>query len=419
MDLFSRLYRGKGAKLILAAVLIMASLLPGCTVKSKYAFQPSNVTHIPMDDPVVLDINDLGFNTLRLVSQDEVRENMIISPISLCTALSVLSNGAAGATLDQINRLVNSQGVSQDDHNSKYKDLISSFYNRKDITVLPANSLWVNREYRVKDSFIEAAKAWYDAEVFSLNPGSPSAVEEVNEWVSDKTRGLITSPVNDIDPLTILLLVNTLYFKGAWVNEFSERNTRKEDFALGTGETVKVDMMNGQFKVPYYDAGDMKAVKLHYKDGVSMLCLRPEGDVNDLVDELTADKLLEINNNLVLFKTNLKVPKLDFGYKNEMSAYLKAMGMVEVFGDDADFSRMVDAANPQVNRVLHECRIKTDEEGTIAAAVTVIEAKDMGAMPEPEEIMDFYLDKPFVFAIMDNQTGTVLFLGKVENPMEK
>jgi serpin B len=420
MDLCPKLRNRKRFKLILTVVLIMVFLLPGCVGRSGYAFLPSDATHIQLDDPVVLDINNLGFNALRLINKaDTDGSNLIISPISLSTALSILNNGAAGTTLEQINGLINSQGLSQDEYNSKYKDLVSSFYNRKDIEVLLANSLWVNREYQLKEDYIQMAKTWYDADVFSLDVKSPSSVKKVNEWISDRTKGMITNPISDIDPLTITLLVNSLYFKGAWVNEFNERLTQKEDYTLSTGETVKVDMMNEQFKVPYYETADLKAVKLHYKDGMSMFFLRPEGDVNNLVDELTADMLLDINSKFTPFRTNLKVPKLNFGYKDEMSGYLKSLGMVDAFDNEADFSHMIDSEDVKVNRVLHECRIELDEEGTVAAAVTVIEAQNTSAMPEPEEIVDFYLDKPFVFVIFDNQTGTALFMGKVENPLEQ
>jgi serpin B len=150
-----------------------------------------------------------------------------------------------------------------------------------------------------------------------------------------------------------------------------------------------------------------------------MFFLRPEGDVNNLVDELTADMLLDINSKFTLFRTNLKVPKLNFGYKDEMSDYLKSLGMVDAFNNGADFSHMTDSVKVKVSRALHECRIELDEEGTVAAAVTVIEAVETSAMPEPEEIVDFYLDKPFVFVIFDNQTGVALFMGKVENPLEQ
>jgi len=404
----------RASKTALAVVLIMTFLLAGCTMgRSAYAFIPSDATHIELGDPVILDINDLGFDILKMINRaDTEGRNMIISPVSLSTALSVLNNGAAGTTRDQINGLINTRGVSQDEYNSKYRDLISSFYNRKDVTILPANSQWVNREYRLKDSFVQLAKEWYDAEVLPL----PSSASQINRWISDKTRGFITNPVSSIDPDTITLIVNTLYFKGAWVDEFNEGHTKKEDFTLGTGETVQVDMMNGMFRVPYYNAGDFKALKLHYKGGASMLFLRPEGDVNELVERLSADMLLDINDKMVSFKTDLKVPKLSFSFRDEIGEYLKELGMTDAFSTAADFSQMVEGA--LVNRVLHECRIELDEEGTIAAAATVVEVAAMAAMPEPEEIMEFYLDKPFIFAITDNQTGAVLFAGKVENPAQ-
>jgi len=136
------------------------------------------------------------------------------------------------------------------------------------------------------------------------------------------------------------------------------------------------------------------------------------------LSDLTAEKLFEINSHLAIHTTDLKVPGLDFGYKSEMSDCLKALGMVDAFTDGvADFSRMVDGKKPSVSRVLHECRLKLDEEGTEAAAATVVEMAGSAAPPGTEEIRTFYLDKPFVFIILDEQTGTILFLGKVENPL--
>lgn len=410
----------KGAGMTLAAVMLAASLLTGCMVKSRYSFRPSEGSGILPDDPIICDINNLGLDALRLVCQDaDDGQNVILSPISLSTALSVLGNGAGGETRAQMSALLNSQGIFQEKYNSKYNDLLSSFYNREDVELLLANSLWVNREYPVKESFIKLAKTWYDADAFSLNVQSPSSVNEVNQWVSDKTNGMITNPVSQINPFTVMLLVNSLYFKGAWVDAFSKSGTREEDFALSTGEIIRVDMMNDQFKVPYYDAGDFKAVKLSYKGGVSMIFLRPEGDVDDLIKGLTADLLLEINEKLGPHKANLKVPRLDFTCRNEMSPYLKALGMVDAFSDAADFSEMVEVAGVQVNQVLHECRIKLDEEGTVAAAATVVQVMETSAMPETEKTVDFHLDKPFAFVIMDEPTGAVLFAGKVENPLEQ
>jgi len=411
-------YDKKSAVWILTAVLLAACLLAGCVASKGYAFQVSDGYDFASDDPVVYDINRLGFDVLRLVSQDDGEgRNLILSPLSLATALSVVGNGAAGTTQEQIHGLINSRGLPQDEHIKRYNGLISSFCNRENVQILLANSLWVNKEYPVRESFVKLAKTWYDADVFSLKANSPSSVKEINRWVSDKTRGLITDPISDIDPLTVVLLVNTLYFKGASVNEFSERLTQKEAFTLSSGETVMVDMMNDQFRVPYYDAGDFKAVKLYYKGGASMLFLRPEGNVDELVEALTADKLLEISSKLSACRTNLKIPRLDFSYKDEMSRYLKALGMVEAFTEEADFRQIVDLEQVHVDSVLHECRIKLDEEGTEAAAVTAIAVTATSAMPEPEQIVDLYLDKPFVFAIVDERTGAVLFLGKVENPL--
>lgn len=410
--------RIKAASLAMTIVLLGVFLFSGCAFKGGYEFIHSDASSVGIgaDDPVVSDINSLGLELMRLMSREDGNRNLMISPVSLGIALSVLNNGAEGATREQAEKLINSRGVALEDLNSRYRDLISGFYSRKDIDICLASSLWVNREYPVREGFIETAKTWYDADVFSLDPKSPSAAKQINGWISKRTKGLITNAVGDLHPDTVVFLVSSLYFKGAWVNPFDEKLTRQESFMLDSGERITVDMMNGQFTVPYYASRDLKAIKLNYKGGASMVFIRPESDVDDLVERLTFDVLTEITGGMSPFRTYLKIPRLDFRSRDEMNGYFMNLGMTDAFDDRlADFSRMTESADVVISRIIHECRIELDESGTEAAAVTGVEVVPT-SMAEPPQPMDFYLDKPFVFALMDDQTGAVLFLGKVENP---
>lgn len=187
---------------------------------------------------------------------------------------------------------------------------------------------------------------------------------------------------------------------------------------LSNGTTVTVDMMNGKFTVPYYETREMKAVRLDYEDDASIVFIRPEGDADEFLDELTQDRFREITDGMASMETYLKIPKFDYKSGNELKEYLKEMGVVDAFGSSADFSQMTDATGLFVDDVIHECRINLDEERTEAAAVTRVIFMATSA-PSVIQSREFYLDKPFIFAIMDDKTGTVLFPGKVENPDEQ
>lgn len=422
----NRIIRHDGKRHLLKGMLwmlIVVTLLTGtgCSgvnfLSKGYAFKPESQPELSDKEAFVGDINQLGFKALNLiVSNQDGDENCMISPTSLATALSLVSIGADGQTREQINALINTAGLSPEQLGDRYYAFISGFFGRQDITVTLANSIWIRQGYRLKDSFLKTAKTSYNAEVANLDFKEAKAVKTINDWISNQTNGLIKNTLKQISEDAVTLLVNTLYFKGSWADDFSEKYTQKEDFTLSNGEVIQVDMMNKTSKSPYCRMDGLEAVRLPYNGGASMLFIRPEGDVDELLAGMTADKMNQIIAQFEMSETDIKVPKFAFSSKNTMADYLKSMGMTEAFSNEADFSGMIEDATVKINEVIHDCRIELDEEGTIAAAVTVIEQNATSAKPEKIEKKSFYLDKPFVFAIIDSYSGAVLFLGKVENP---
>lgn len=409
--------------LLLFVILMTLLMLPGCSgssVRTNYAFIPAQNPQPGDYEALIQDMNSFGINTMNLIATSRSSdENLMISPASLSMALAMVSNGASGETRDQINALINTGRLLPQELSQKYNQIISGLYRRENPQIYIANSLWVDDGYTLKDDFVKLAKTYFDADTISLDLAESQAVKRINSWISDKTKGFIKDTLSNIDSNTATVLVNTLYFKGNWVDTFSKGKTQKEDFTLTNGEVIQVDMMNRTDDMAYYEAEDLSAVRLFYKGGASMLFIRPEGSIDELLDSFTADSFNEIIEGLTEYEVTLKLPKFGFKSKNTVSDSLKALGMTKAFTDDADFSALIDPSQTKllISNVIHDTRIELDEEGTTAAAATVVEFTATAAMPPaPEEKKDFFLDKPFVFAIMDNDSGAVLFLGIVENP---
>jgi len=404
-------------------MIIALLLLTGCSgsgVRSNYAFVPAGDSQIDGNEGLIRDMNSFGINAMNLIAASRSGdENLMISPASLSMALAMVSNGASGETRDQINALINTEGLLPQALSQKYNQIISRLYQRQKLQIFIAHSLWVDDDYSLKEDFVKLAKTYFDADTVSLDLAGSQAVKRINNWISDKTKGFIKNTLSHLDSNSATVLVNTLYFKGNWVDSFSKSKTQKEDFTLSSGEVIQVDMMNRADDMAYCEAEGLSAVRLFYKDGASMLFIRPEGSISELLDSLTADTFNRIIAGLEDYEVTLKLPKFAFKSKNAMTDSLKALGMTKAFTDDADFSALIDPSQTKllISNVIHDCRIELDEEGTTAAAATVVEfTATSAAPPAPKEKKDFFLDKPFVFAIMDNETGAVLFLGIVENP---
>ena len=373
------------------------------------------------DDTRILD--DILFAD-KVNTQMPTDKNYMFSPISINMALALAANGASGETQQQI---LNALGLtSLDEFNSLSKDLIER-YSQTDILKLNiANSIWMNKDKTTQNfsnSFKKTATDFYDAEVKSIN--NSNAVKEINSWVSDKTNGKIPTIIQNADDFRAML-INVIYFKGAWLDEFNVNATKPDRFNNADGTKITVDFMNKTKWFPYVETKSVKMIELPYQnrvekfsdDGeyldtevykdldVSMYLIMAENDIN-VERELSA----AINDNA--FKSTyikMAMPKFKIEYSTDLNEIFMNMGITTAFDEkNADFTKMFDKGNMWFTKTIHKTFIDADEKGTEAAAVTAIGMAGSALPPEPLELK---FNKPFFFAIRDNTSGETLFMGR-------
>lgn len=347
---------------------------------------------------------DYAFSFFRNVTASRPSdENVVVSPRNAGTALSMLADGAAGRTKDELTAAMNGcrfTGTAQAPNDS--------------IDFLEANSLWIRDGFPVKDSYVGAMKQDYDAEVSVRDFNDPATAAEVNSWCSQKTNGRIDKIIDGISPEDMMFIVSALYFKAPWEKRFDPLMTAKGDF-YGASGTTKVDFMNSaRQKYAYAEYQGNQMVELPYAGGThSMLIFlpAPETDINTVVaniDETYFKKALSCMNPEEVM---LSIPKFTLETKVVLNAALENMGVRSVFGRSADLSGISARGNIKVSDVFQKCFIQVNEEGTEAAAVTSITVRATSVRP----MLMMRVDRPFCFAILDKADNDILFLGKVMN----
>jgi len=357
--------------------------------------------------------------------------NVPISPISIRTALSMLYEGAKGDSARQIARTA----LLPEDKTIRYEEFreISDALKESNssYTLKFANGFWVDNQYPVNDDFQTTLKNNYMAESKSVNfkENPDGERSRINNWVKEKTQGKIPDILSPgtINSLTVLVLANALYFKADWQNKFNPEFTRKQDYTLSSGKTIKVDMMRKgsidsrnlpQFLYKEFDG--VQLVMLPYKYGsplIKMVMLPPKKtSVKDLEFYLMDNKtsIQDLNQRLKIEKfERLEIPKHEVRGSYDLISPLSKMGIDRIFSlKTAELSGIADGPL-FVGSGKHETYFKTDEEGSEGAAATVF-ATLRGFTPE--EHISFVADRPFLEAVIDGKTGACLFLNRIEDP---
>lgn len=346
----------------------------------------------------------------------EKTDNWLVSPFSLQCALGMLSNGAAEETHDEILYTLGLSQYSQEEVNTYFKKLIEGLSTvNSAITVKTANSVWGNAGVPLKEDFQKMNIENYSAMVSQLDFSDPSAVDQINAWCNQTTEGLIPSILDEVNPTAIVYLLNSLYFKARWESEFAPEKTQEGDFSALSGKMVKADFMQTQRMAAYVENEWFTSTSLSYQNGSYVMRLilpQPEISIDQVLQALSESDG-NLWKNVVLADINLKMPRFALENKLDLVSALQALGMKKAFTNEADFSSMSDIAT-YISLVQQATRLKVDEEGSEGAAVTVIGGDLMS--PLPEEKVDFFLDRPFLFQILEPATGTVLFMGQVGTP---
>ena len=349
----------------------------------------------------------------------EKTDNWLVSPFSLQCALGMLSNGAAEETHDEILYTLGLSQYSQEEVNTYFKKLIEGLHTvNSAITVKTANSVWGNAEVPLKEDFQKMNIENYSAMVSQLDFSDPSAVDQINAWCNQTTEGLIPSILDEVNPTATVYLLNSLYFKARWESEFAPEKTQEGDFNTSSGKVVKAHFMQTQRMAAYVENEWFTSTSLSYQnDSYVMRLILPQPEISiDQVLQALSESDENLWKNTILADINLKMPRFTLENKMDLTPTLQALGMKKAFTNGADFSSMSDIST-YISLVQQATRLKVDEEGSEGAAVTVIGGYLSDLMrPLPEEEVAFFLDRPFLFQIIESSTGTVLFMGQVGSP---
>jgi len=350
-----------------------------------------------------------------VVTRDE-RPNIVLSPLSASMALGMTLNGAGGATFEAMRSTLDFGGLSMQEINDSYRsliDLLVALDPEVEFTI--ANSVWANADVPFHDAFFQAVTAAFDARVESRDFGDGSTLEEINGWVNDKTKGRIDRILEELDPHLIMLLLNAIYFDGSWTERFDPDRTQPGDFRRAAGSVVSVEMMSmGNVTLPQTSTTEFAAVELPYGGGAYAMVVvvpRAPADARTFLAELDEARWEAITEALTPGHLDqMSMPKLTLSYDVLLNEPLKEMGMDVAFHDGADFTEMSPVGDQFcIAFVRQKTFIEVDEEGTRAAAVT-------GVGIGPTSFNAFVVDRPYVFAIRERLSGTILFMGLVGDP---
>ncbi len=362
--------------------------------------------------------NTFGLKLFKAITKEEKDQNVFISPLSVSMALGMTLNGANGETKDAMELTLELAGMTTEEINQSYQSLIELLTQLDPRVVFDiANSIWYRQEMTFKETFINLNRTFFDAVVQAVDFNNTAAATDLmNSWVDDKTSGRIKKIIgpDDFDLEPVMFLINAIYFKGTWTYKFDKDKTRDDLFTMPDGAQKEIKMMRQKNKLGYFDNDLFQAADLPYgNERFSMTVLLPHQHIHidSLIVELNALNWNQWVNAFTKHEFTIELPKFSMEYEIKLNEILKTLGMAIAFDmGRADFSHMYEG--PQrlfIDKVKHKTFVKVDEEGTEAAAVTSV-----GNVPTSEELMR--VDRPFVFMIRENQSQTILFIGKIVEP---
>ena len=378
----------------------------------------------PLDSLNVIDANNqFAIDFYSQVSQ-ESDENIFFSPWSISTAFAIAHEGAKGNTAKEMQNVFgfsSNETQRQNDFKSVNDEL-----NQKDSSykLQVANALWLANFFEPLKEYVNVSKNYYDSEVSTVDFVGSEGVDTINSWVAEKTNEKIKSILasGSTNELTRLIITNAIYFKGTWVTQFDEENTKDQDFTVDSETMIKTPMMNlYQSQQVYGETVEIKILELPYEgDKLSMLLLLPKeiDGIDDLENSLTVDNLKQWRESLSIHDVRtVSVPKFELETKYGLIPPLQKLGLNDAFNEiKADFSGISTSEQLFITTALHKAYVDVNEEGTEAAAVTAIGVGVTSVDPNPPPVFTFVADHPFVFLIQDNETGNILFIGRMVSP---
>lgn len=389
-------------------------LLPSCDKAT-----PNDITErediilTKTETAITADINSFAFDLYKGLGKVEQKE-FFISPLSASLALSMTSNGAAGTTQSQMREVLGFSEYSQEEMNQFYKKITDALLKvDPSTTIAIANSIWADNSLKLNTDFVSMSSRYYNALVKNVDFGNSNAVVQINKWCADNTGNKITKVIDQIDHRAKAFLLNALYFKGIWKAKFDKNMTEEASFTTFTGEKKNLPLMNRQGSFGYTENKTFQVAELPYgNEAFSLVILLPKENVpySEAVSSLSSESWNRINESIYFDNLDIFIPRIDLEYEIKLNDILKSLGMTDAFDPNmADFMNMSDTPL-FIDFVKQNTFLKLNEEGTEAAAVTVVGMKDNAV--GPVEYISFRADRPFIYMIKEKSTGIILFMGQ-------
>jgi serpin B len=418
----------KAFVLILSVMLLLITgACPAGTGGDAAAAGPAGVEDIPA---LAEGNTQFALDIFQVLCSEEPSGNLFFSPFSISTALGMTYAGAEGNTADQMASVLGFDMPAADVHASFHGILEKMTLDYRQqyaggdaepLVLEIANALWVDENFRLLTSYTDLVETEYGAVAENVDfMGDPDGARlAINGWVAEKTRDRIRDLLGPgvITGDTRVVLTNAVYFKGSWLHQFDGHATFDADFHLAGGSSVSVPFMHETEAFAYGTGYGCTAVSLPYGDGMSsMIVMLPDGDLNEFEASLDGGRLDAIRDGLWRTRVALAMPSFEFTSSFGLKETLESMGMTDAFSQGAaDFSGFTGSPDLCISAVIHKAFVKVDETGTEAAAATAVVMMITSAAPEPEPVR-VNLDRPFVFVIVDDLTGSILFMGRVADP---
>ena len=430
---------------------LCAILLIGCAAESNEPEEPPVTSEVeesvaPVMEEITMETmasqaNDFAARFYGQVASGETG-NLFFSPLSIHSALAMTFAGSRGQTAEQMREVLAFQGAPDalGEHQA-YSELLDSLNDAPTVSfevwnaegpemverpafdLVVANRLWGQVGFSWLQSFLDVTSNQYNASLAELDfqGDTEGARNSINEWIEETTHDRIQDliPSGALDEATRLVLTNAIYFKANWVEEFPEHMTSDQTFHLANGGRISVPTMTRTDHYNYAEFDHGQILEMPYEqNALSMLVVLPsdeEGALSNTEQQLDAGELMADIDALERRRVEVWLPKFRLEQEIDLNEVLATMGMPIAFTESADFSGMTEEAQLMLTRALHKAFVAVDEKGTEAAAATAMIAS-LTSMPPPEETMIFRADRPFIFLIRHNPTGTILFMGRVMDP---
>lgn len=407
---------------VLLIIVIILVISVSCNY-SAYKVTSELLSYAATSSPDISDINfsqakyreAMNHFSAELLKRENEDGNIILSPLSLYLALSMVANGARNNTLHELEKVL---GLSQSELNRFCYYMINSLENRNDAKINIANSLWVDKDRNctVEKGFLDINALYYGMEVYRDSFSKESTKKNINNWIRNKTQNMIKEAIKTIEPEVVLMLINTLYFESSW--SYSQYNYNEFNFTDQKNKESKTQFISGKTG-SFYSSESAKAVRISLKDNFYFMGILPDDNdidayINNFNEQELNSLLSNANNSYDVF---WRLPKFTYGYQTGLKETLTDMGIVDLFiPGKADLTNLghFNGDAYYADNVIQKSQIELDKGGIKAASVTVVSFTPTSAAPQERMKMYIYFNRPFAYAIMDSATNTPLFTGVVK-----